>query len=95
MCQNKMKYKHPLKLFIYTFQFRYICFCLQRDVKTKWPNERLVKTRVVSAHIFLRLLCPAILNPRQFNLLSGKLCLKLNIHTQDRSRPLPNYYPKP
>merc|ERR1712051_379334 len=49
---------------------RYICFCLQRDVKTKWPNERLVKTRVVSAHIFLRLLCPAILNPRQFNLLS-------------------------
>ena len=39
---------------------------------TKWPNERLVKTRVVSGFIFLRLLCPAILNPRQFNLLSGK-----------------------
>lgn len=38
---------------------------------TKWPNERLVKTRVVSGFIFLRLLCPAILNPRQFNLLSG------------------------
>ena len=45
---------------------------------TKWPNERLVKTRVVSGYIFLRLLCPAILNPRQFNLLSGiykRICL--------------------
>jgi len=49
---------------------RYICYCLQRNVMTKWPNERLVKTRVVSGFIFLRLLCPAILNPRQFNLLS-------------------------
>jgi hypothetical protein len=53
--------------------FRYICFCLQRYVNTKWPNERLVKTRVVSGFIFLRLICPAILNPRQFNLLSGQL----------------------
>jgi len=26
---------------------------------------------VVSGFIFLRLLCPAILNPRQFNLISG------------------------
>jgi len=49
---------------------RYICASLQRDVVTKWPNERLVKTRVVSGFIFLRLLCPAILNPRQFGLLS-------------------------
>jgi len=51
---------------------RYICYCLQRYVINKWPNERLVKTRVVSGFIFLRLICPAILNPRQFNLLSGK-----------------------
>ena len=35
----------------------------------KWPHDRLVKTRVVSGFIFLRLICPAILNPRQFNLL--------------------------
>jgi len=49
---------------------RYICYCLQRNVVQKWPNERLVKTRAVSGFIFLRLLCPAILNPRQFNLLS-------------------------
>jgi len=49
---------------------RYVCACLQRDVQDRWPGERLVKTRVVSGFIFLRLLCPAILNPRQFGLLS-------------------------
>ncbi|KAF4529422.1 hypothetical protein B566_EDAN003516 [Ephemera danica] len=49
---------------------RYICGCLQRSVMGKWPHERLVRTRVVSGFIFLRLLCPAILNPRQFNLIS-------------------------
>jgi len=36
----------------------------------KWPTERLVRTRVVSGFIFLRLLCPALLNPRQFGLVS-------------------------
>jgi hypothetical protein len=41
----------------------------------KWPHERLVRTRVVSGFIFLRLLCPAILHPRQFNLISGKLMI--------------------
>ncbi|XP_014295659.1 ras GTPase-activating protein 1 isoform X2 [Microplitis demolitor] len=49
---------------------RYICGCLQRAVVAKWPHERLVRTRVVSGFIFLRLLCPAILNPRSFNLIS-------------------------
>ncbi|XP_058821414.1 ras GTPase-activating protein 1 isoform X2 [Topomyia yanbarensis] len=49
---------------------RYICNCLQKAVVAKWasPNERLVRTRVVSGFIFLRLLCPALLNPRQFSL---------------------------
>ena len=51
------------------FLLRYICYCLQRTVTNKWPNERLVKTRAVSGFVFLRLLCPAILNPRQFNLI--------------------------
>lgn len=37
---------------------RYICNCLQRSVVQKWPSERLVRTRVVSGFIFLRLLCP-------------------------------------
>ncbi|XP_026463003.1 ras GTPase-activating protein 1 [Ctenocephalides felis] len=49
---------------------RYICGCLQRAVNAKWPHERLVRTRVVSGFIFLRLLCPALLNPRQFGLVS-------------------------
>jgi hypothetical protein len=46
----------------------------------KWPHERFVRTRVVSGFIFLRLLCPAILHPRQFNLISGKFVIwKLEI----------------
>lgn len=47
---------------------RYICHCLQKAVIAKWPGERLVRTRVVSGFIFLRLLCPALLSPRTFNL---------------------------
>lgn len=49
---------------------RYICNNLQKTVVAKWPNERLVRTRVVSGFIFLRLLCPALLNPRHFGLVS-------------------------
>ncbi|XP_058809845.1 ras GTPase-activating protein 1 isoform X2 [Phymastichus coffea] len=49
---------------------RYICGCLQRAVLLKWPHERFVRTRVVSGFIFLRLLCPAILNPKSFNLIA-------------------------
>lgn len=49
---------------------RFICNCLQKSVVAKWPGERLVRTRVVSGFIFLRLLCPALLNPRQFGLVS-------------------------
>ncbi|RXG72389.1 Ras GTPase-activating protein 1 [Armadillidium vulgare] len=48
---------------------RYICGCLQRKVREKWPHDRFVRARVVSGFIFLRLICPAILNPRQFHLL--------------------------
>jgi hypothetical protein len=51
---------------------RYIFGCMQRAAMTKWPGERLVKTRVVSGFIFLRLICPSLLNPRQFNLVSGE-----------------------
>ncbi|CAG9835516.1 unnamed protein product [Diabrotica balteata] len=49
---------------------RYICGCLQKAVVSKWADERFVRTRVVSGFIFLRLLCPALLNPRQFGLVS-------------------------
>lgn len=47
---------------------RFICGCLQKSVGGKWPDERLVRARVVSGFIFLRLLCPSLLNPRQFGL---------------------------
>lgn len=49
---------------------RYICNCLQKTVQAKWPTERLVRTRVVSGFIFLRLLCPSLLSPRQFGLVA-------------------------
>ncbi|GAB6026339.1 hypothetical protein CHUAL_012542 [Chamberlinius hualienensis] len=49
---------------------RYLFGCLQRSVSSKWPHDPLVRTRVVSGFIFLRLICPAILNPRLFNLIN-------------------------
>lgn len=51
---------------------RYICHCLQRAVMAKWPNDQLIRTQAVGSFIFLRLICPAILYPRQFNLINGK-----------------------
>ncbi|XP_064618499.1 ras GTPase-activating protein 1-like isoform X2 [Lineus longissimus] len=48
---------------------RYICRCLQESANAKWEDEN-VRTRVVSGFIFLRLLCPAIINPRMFNLIT-------------------------
>jgi hypothetical protein len=50
---------------------RYICRCLQESASAKWPDEN-VRTRVVSSFIFLRLMCPAIINPRMFNLITGE-----------------------
>ena len=54
----------------YPIQVRYIFAYLQQIVKCRWPNEPLSKTRVVSGFLFLRLICPTILNPKQFNLIS-------------------------
>ncbi|XP_059056111.1 ras GTPase-activating protein 1 [Achroia grisella] len=50
---------------------RYLCGCLQRAAVAKWPNERFVRTRVVSGFIFLRLICPALVEPRAFGLVSS------------------------
>ena len=47
---------------------RFICGCLQRSCVAKWPCDPLVRTRVVGAFIFLRLICPAIVSPREFGL---------------------------
>ncbi|XP_074594177.1 RAS p21 protein activator vap isoform X2 [Brevipalpus obovatus] len=49
---------------------RYICGCLQKSVANKWPNDHYAKIRAVGSFIFLRLICPAILNPRVFNLIN-------------------------
>ncbi|PVD19798.1 hypothetical protein C0Q70_20289 [Pomacea canaliculata] len=51
-------------------QLRYICNCLQRKARAKWPEDETVRTRVVSSFIFLRLLCPAIVNPKSFSLVA-------------------------
>uniref|UniRef100_A0A8C9NR48 Ras GTPase-activating protein 1 n=1 Tax=Serinus canaria TaxID=9135 RepID=A0A8C9NR48_SERCA len=49
---------------------RYIYGCLQKSVQNKWPAITTMRTRVVSGFVFLRLICPAILNPRMFNIIS-------------------------
>uniref|UniRef100_A0A8B9SZ03 Ras GTPase-activating protein 1 n=1 Tax=Anas platyrhynchos TaxID=8839 RepID=A0A8B9SZ03_ANAPL len=49
---------------------RYIYGCLQKSVQSKWPANTTMRTRVVSGFVFLRLICPAILNPRMFNIIS-------------------------
>lgn len=49
---------------------RYLFSCLQKIVQLRWPNEPLIRTRVVSGFLFLRLICPTILNPKQFNLIN-------------------------
>uniref|UniRef100_A0A2K6LRQ7 RAS p21 protein activator 1 n=1 Tax=Rhinopithecus bieti TaxID=61621 RepID=A0A2K6LRQ7_RHIBE len=47
---------------------RYIYGCLQKSVQHKWPTNTTMRTRVWFC--FLRLICPAILNPRMFNIIS-------------------------
>lgn len=48
---------------------RFIYGCLQKSVQQKWPTNPTMRTRVVSGFVFLRLICPAILNPRMFNII--------------------------
>lgn len=55
---------------LYPPQVRYLFACLQRTVKRRWPNEPLVRTRAVSGFLFLRIICPTILNPKQFSLVT-------------------------
>ena len=57
-------------IYIHYRVLRHICGCLQRTVAKRWPDNAIVKPRVVSGFIFLRLLCPAIVNPRNFNLVT-------------------------
>lgn len=52
---------------------RFLCGCLQRAVAAKWPDDNIIKTRVVGSFIFLRLICPATLNPACHNLIEGNV----------------------
>ncbi|KAI1900422.1 hypothetical protein AGOR_G00049780 [Albula goreensis] len=49
---------------------RFIYGCLQKSVQQKWPANTTMRTRVVSGFVFLRLICPAILHPRIFNIIA-------------------------
>lgn len=54
----------------YSLPVRYLLSCLQRKVMKKWPDEQLIRTRVISSFIILRLICPILLNPKQFKLIN-------------------------
>lgn len=54
----------------YPVPVRYLYSCLQKAVERKWPKEPLIRTRVVSGFLFLHVICPTILNPKQFNLIN-------------------------
>ncbi|XP_031570503.1 ras GTPase-activating protein 1-like [Actinia tenebrosa] len=49
---------------------QYLFGCLQQNVRDKWTDNQTVQTRVVSGFLFLRLFCPAIMNPKLCNLMT-------------------------
>ncbi|XP_075929263.1 ras GTPase-activating protein 1 isoform X2 [Petromyzon marinus] len=49
---------------------RFLFGCLQKSVQEKWPANETMRTRVVSGFVFLRLICPAILTPKAFGIIS-------------------------
>ncbi len=51
---------------------RFICRSLQEQVVAKWPLDDSVRIRAVSGFLFLRFVCPALLKPQLFDLISGE-----------------------
>ncbi|XP_064391287.1 ras GTPase-activating protein 1-like [Halichondria panicea] len=49
---------------------RFICRSLQEQVVAKWPLDDSVRIRAVSGFLFLRFVCPALLKPQLFDLIS-------------------------
>ena len=67
----------PCIMHLYTLctcsrHLRYIFHCLQAKVVQKWPTDGTVRTRAVSGFLFLRFICPALINPLHFNLLQSQ-----------------------
>ena len=49
---------------------RCLFYSLRREAKKVWPEEPYIDSRVVSAFLFLRLIVPAVINPKSHNLVS-------------------------
>lgn len=49
---------------------RYLFYNLRKEAKKVWPEEQFIDTRVVSAFLFLRLIVPAVINPKSHNLVN-------------------------
>uniref|UniRef100_UPI00358F3DFB ras GTPase-activating protein 1 isoform X2 n=1 Tax=Myxine glutinosa TaxID=7769 RepID=UPI00358F3DFB len=54
----------------FPMNLRMLFGCLQAAVQRKWPANDTMRTRVVSGFVFLRLICPAILTPKAFGIIS-------------------------
>ncbi|XP_003739712.1 ras GTPase-activating protein 1 [Galendromus occidentalis] len=63
------------KIFASVYQLplclRYLLATFQKAIIKRWPNEHLLRTQVISSFIFLRLLCPAIINPHQYKIVTS------------------------
>jgi len=49
---------------------RYLFYSLRQEAKKVWPDEPNIEARVISAFLFLRLIVPAVLNPKSHNLVN-------------------------
>ena len=49
-------------------ELKHLFYLVRQRVHAKTPNEKLVRVYCVSAFVFLRLLCPAMLNTKSFGL---------------------------
>lgn len=64
----------PTAISLFPNELKYLFFFIRQQVHLKWQkqkptsDEKSAKIYCVSAFVFLRLICPALLNPKSFNL---------------------------